>query len=100
MPKKKPDHISQEDWDSVESPPLTETMLRNLKPSRERMPKHLFDKLVQAQQQRAGEAKEDVTLSVDREVIEHFKAKGADWRNRMSAALRQAVRMKRERVPS
>jgi uncharacterized iron-regulated protein len=64
MPKKKPDHISREDWDAVESPPLTETMLRNLKPSRERMPKPLFDKLVQAQQQRAGMAKEEVTLSV------------------------------------
>ena len=51
MPKKKPDHISQEDWDAVESPPLTETMPRNLKPSRERMPKHLFDRLAQAQQE-------------------------------------------------
>ena len=57
MPKKKPDHISQKDWDAVEFPPLTETMLRNLKPSRERMPKHLFDRLVQAQQERAAPPK-------------------------------------------
>lgn len=100
-PKKKPDHIAQEDWDAVDSPPLTETMLKNLRPSRERMSPHLYEKLVQAYEERQAEAaKEDVTLRLDRDVIEHFKAGGAEWRSRMSAALRQAVRTKRDRLPS
>lgn len=32
---KKPDHISQEDWDDVDSPPLTAEMLARMKPVRE-----------------------------------------------------------------
>ncbi|MGO9483409.1 MAG: BrnA antitoxin family protein [Rhodomicrobium sp.] len=97
MRKKEPDHIAQEDWDAVDSPPLTKTMLRNMKPTRERMPPELFEKLVRAFDERqAAEAKEreEVTLSLDRGVVEHFKAGGGDWRGRMSAALRQAARDK------
>ncbi|MGO8955477.1 MAG: BrnA antitoxin family protein [Rhodomicrobium sp.] len=96
--KKKPDHIAQEDWDAVDSPPLTETMLRNMRPTRERMAPELFEKLVRAYDERqAAEAKEreEVTLSLDRGVVEHFKAGGGDWRGRMSAALRQAAQVKR-----
>jgi len=28
--KKKPDHIKQEDWDAVETPPLSKEMVSNL----------------------------------------------------------------------
>jgi uncharacterized protein (DUF4415 family) len=96
--KKKPDHIAQEDWDAVDSPPLTETMLKNLRPARESMPPHLYEKLVRAQKEReAQEAaeREDVTLSLDRDVVRHFKAEGGDWRARISAALRHAAQVKR-----
>ncbi len=97
--KKKPDHIAQEDWDAVDSPPLTETMLRNLRPARESMPPHLYEKLVQGfkeRQAREAKEREDVTLSVERGVVEHFKEGGGDWRGRMSAALRQAAQVKRD----
>jgi uncharacterized protein (DUF4415 family) len=96
--KKKPDHISQEDWDAVDSPPLTETMLRNMRPASETMPPHLYEKLVRAYDERqalAAKELEDVTLSLDTDVVRHFKRGGGDWRGRMSAALRQAVQVKR-----
>ena len=96
--KKKPDHIAQEDWDAVDSPPLTETMLRNMRPTRERMAPELFEKLVRTNEEwQAQQAKEreEVTLNLDRGVVEHFKAGGGDWRGRMSAALRQAAQVKR-----
>jgi len=70
-----------------------------MKPARESMPPHLYEKLVQAFKARqAQEAKEreDVTLSVERGVVEHFKEGGGDWRGRMSAALRQAAQVKRD----
>jgi hypothetical protein len=35
---KKPDHISQEDWDSVDIPPLTDEQLARLRPAREIFP--------------------------------------------------------------
>ncbi|MGO8954432.1 MAG: BrnA antitoxin family protein [Rhodomicrobium sp.] len=97
--KKKPDHITQEDWDAVDSPPLTEKMLRNLRPTREVMPPHLFEKLVRAHEERQAQAAkehEEVTLSVERGVVEHFQAGGGDWRGRMSAALRQVAQVKRD----
>lgn len=35
MPTQKPDYISQEDWDSVDSPPLTDEQLARLRPIQE-----------------------------------------------------------------
>jgi uncharacterized protein (DUF4415 family) len=35
---KKPDSIAAKDWDSVDSPPLTDRQLANLKPMRETFP--------------------------------------------------------------
>ncbi len=73
-------------------------MLRNLKPASEIMPPHLLEKLVRFNaewQARQAKEQEEVTLSLDRGVVEHFKAGGGDWRGRMSAALRQAAQVKR-----
>ena len=96
--KRKPDDISQEDWDAVDSPPLSSEFIARMRPSRERMPPELFEKLVRTNEEwQAQQAKEreEVTLSLDLGVVEHFKAGGGDWRGRMSAALRQAARVKR-----
>ena len=97
--KRKPDGISQEDWDAVDSPPLASEFIARMRPSRERMPPELFEKLVRTYKERqAQEAaeREDVTLSLDRDVVRHFKKGGGDWRGRMSAALRQAAQVKRD----
>jgi uncharacterized protein (DUF4415 family) len=49
-------------------------------------------------ERQAQEAKEreDVTLSLNSDVVCHFKKGGGDWRGRMSAALRQAAQVKRD----
>ncbi|MFZ4534283.1 MAG: BrnA antitoxin family protein [Alsobacter sp.] len=36
-------------------------------------------------------AKEQVTLRLDRDVLEHFQADGAGWQERINAALRQVI---------
>jgi len=36
-------------------------------------------------------AKEQVTLRLDREVLEHFQADGPGWQERINAALRQVI---------
>jgi hypothetical protein len=46
--EKKPDDISQEDWDAVDSPPLTSEFIARMRPSRERMAPHLYEKLVRS----------------------------------------------------
>jgi uncharacterized protein (DUF4415 family) len=70
-----------------------------MRPSRERMPPELYEKLVKAYKERQAKeagAQEEVTLSVDHDVVERFKEGGGDWRGRMSAALRQAAQVKRD----
>jgi hypothetical protein len=62
--KKKPDHIVQEDWDAVDSPPLTERMLRNMKPASESMPPHLYEKLVRAYKERRARADREAFLRI------------------------------------
>ena len=49
----------------------------------------------QARQAAEAKEREEVTLSLERGVVERFKAGGGDWRGRMSAALRQAAQVKR-----
>ena len=36
-------------------------------------------------------AREQVTLRIDRDVLEHFQADGAGWQDRINAALRAAA---------
>lgn len=36
-------------------------------------------------------AREQVTLRLDREVLEHFQADGAGWQERINAALRRLI---------
>jgi len=95
--KRKPDHIAQEDWDAVDSPALPSELIARMRPARESMPPHLYEKLVSAYKERQAQAaaeQEDVTLRLDRDVVQHFKSGGGDWRARMSAALRQAAQAK------
>ena len=44
-----------------------------------------------------AETKVPVTLRLDREVVEAFRAKGPGWQTRMNAALREAVAAPAER---
>ena len=38
-------------------------------------------------------AKEQVSLRIDRDVLDHFQADGAGWQDRINAALRKAARL-------
>jgi|GEM_PF-107275 len=79
MSKRKPNNIRQSDWDAVDSPELSEVMLKQLKPARG------------PGRPRALNPKQSVTLRLDREVISHFKATGTGWQTRINATLKTAV---------
>jgi uncharacterized protein (DUF4415 family) len=91
---RKPDHISQEDWDAVDSPPLTEKMLQGMRPVRERMPPEIFAKLTKGRGPQKTPTKELVSLRVDRDVLEHFRSTGKGWQVRVNDALREAIKTK------
>jgi uncharacterized protein (DUF4415 family) len=41
---------------------------------------------------RGGSSKQEVTLSIDRDVLERFRATGTDWPNRVNEVLREAAK--------
>lgn len=83
---------TQADWDEVEdNPEMTEAELAELRPFRE-----VFPDLAASIDRKLGRPKADnpkkaISLRLDAEVIERFKAGGEGWQSRMNEALRKAV---------
>ncbi|PLK69668.1 hypothetical protein C0V73_19430 [Rhizobium sp. TH135] len=83
---------TQADWDEVEdNPEMTEAELAELRPFRE-----VFPELAASIDRKLGRPKSEtpkkaISLRLDAEVIERFKAGGEGWQSRMNEALRKAV---------
>lgn len=94
--KRKPPQISQQDWDDVDIPELTEGDFRRMRPAREVLPE-IFGPKVAAEmlrprgRPRKAKAKALVTLRLDPEILDHFKGRGAGWQTRINAALKRVV---------
>jgi uncharacterized protein (DUF4415 family) len=93
--KRKPSHIAQEDWDAVDVPPLTEEELAGMKPLREVFP-DLADYAAKRKRGQRGPqktpTKKPVTIRIDRDVLDRYKATGAGWQSRMNEALRRGTK--------
>ena len=80
------------DWDEVSNnPEMTEEELKELRPFRE-----VFPELAASIDRKLGRPKADtpkkaISLRLDQEVIDRFKATGDGWQSRMNEALRKAV---------
>jgi uncharacterized protein (DUF4415 family) len=96
MLKQKPDHISQEDWDAVDSPPLTDEQLARLKPARKFLRPAELSRLTKGRGSQKALTKKLVSLRLDQDVLDHFRATGDGWHKRINETLRDA--MKREKV--
>ena len=83
---------TQADWDEVEdNPELTEEELKEMRPFRE-----VFPELAASIDRKLGRPKSEtpkkaISLRLDAEVIERFKAGGDGWQSRMNEASRKAV---------
>ena len=82
-----------------ENPEWTEEDFKRARPASEVLPPELYAKLVARQpgQRRPQKAptKVPVTLRLDREIVEAFKADGAGWQTRINTALKKIVSAKR-----
>jgi len=90
--KRKPDHIDQEDWDAVDSPELTDEMLKRMRPASEVVPD-----IVEAYRRSRGRppkttTKVPTTLRLDADIVESFRRTGRGWQTRMNEALRDWLR--------
>jgi uncharacterized protein (DUF4415 family) len=87
---------TKEDWDAVDSPPLTKEELASMRPFREVFPEiaEKMEKAIAARgRPRVDAPKVAVTLRLDPDVLETFKASGKGWRSRMAEELRKAAKL-------
>ncbi|MBP1842400.1 uncharacterized protein (DUF4415 family) [Rhizobium petrolearium] len=85
---------TKEDWDAVDSPPLTKEELASMRPFREVFPDiaEKMEKAIAARgRPRVDAPKVAVTLRLDPGVLAKFKASGKDWRTKMAEELRKAA---------
>ncbi|MDR7143534.1 BrnA antitoxin family protein [Rhizobium sp. BE258] len=86
---------SKDDWDAVDSPPLTDEELAALRPAKEVLPQAFFDAMDEQRRSRGRppveHPKKQVTLRIDEDVIAKFRETGRGWQGRMNAALRKAA---------
>jgi uncharacterized protein (DUF4415 family) len=85
---------SKEDWDDVDSPELTDDELASMRPAREVLPPEFFE-MVERERKARGrptleKPKKQVTLRLDADVVESFRAEGAGWQSQINATLRKA----------
>ena len=88
-----PPAYSQEDWDAVSyNPEPADEELKDFRPFREVFPE-LAEEIEKTLRGRppAENPKQSISIRLDRDVIEAFKAGGRGWQSRMNAALRRAV---------
>lgn len=88
---------TEADWDAVsDSPELTAEEIKTLRPAKEVLPPAFFDELAKARKARGrppiDKPKLPVTIRLNSETINRFKATGKGWQSRMSDILDKAAR--------
>ncbi|HUQ95508.1 MAG TPA: BrnA antitoxin family protein [Bryobacteraceae bacterium] len=93
---KKPANIPQKDWDTVDSPELTDDEFKGARPAKEVLPEGLYNALVARRRGQRGPQKAPVKvalkLRVDPDVVEAYKASGPGWQSRMNDVLRHGMK--------
>lgn len=84
--KIKPANISQEDWDAVDSPPLTNKQMGDMKPINE-YPELQF--LLKRGRPPLESPKKAVNIRLAADVLDAFKSTGKGWQTRINDALRE-----------
>jgi uncharacterized protein (DUF4415 family) len=94
MKEFEPGHgYTKEDWDAVsDNPEWTEEDFKKARPFAEVFPE-LAESIRKsiAGRPKLERPKQPVSIRLDQDVIEHFKAGGEGWQSRMNEALRKAA---------
>ncbi len=84
MKKIKPKHISQANWEAVESPDLSESLLTAMRPVREAHPE--IPARVRGPQKTP--IKIPISLRLDESIVQALRATGRGWQGRVNDILR------------
>ncbi len=81
--------------EDLDNPPLTDEELARMRPAREVMPPEFLEAIDEMRKTRGRPKVEApkvaMTLRLDPDVLDRFKASGKDWRSRMAEELRKAA---------
>lgn len=81
---------SKEDWDAVDSPELTDEQIAEMRPFAEVFP-DLAESIRRSRgRPKVAAPKQQISLRLDPEVIEKFKATGKGWQARINDVLKAA----------
>ena len=81
--KKKPKNIKQEDWDDINSPSLSKTLINRMQAVSEVHPK--IPARVRGPQ--LAPTKKQLTIRLNREVVDYFKLQGRGWQTKINDVL-------------
>ena len=81
--KKKPKNIKQENWDAVNSPPLSKKIISRMKAVRKAHP----DMPSRVRGPQLTPTKRQLTLRLNREVVDYFKLEGRGWQTKINDVL-------------
>lgn len=85
--------FSQQDWDDVQSPELTDEQIAELRPFAEVFP-DLAASIRRGRGPNKAPTKKLVSLRLSRDVIDKYKAGGAGWQSRIDDDLRRINKIK------
>jgi uncharacterized protein (DUF4415 family) len=78
-----------------DNPPLTDEQWRRMRPAHEVRPELVARQLRRERGRPKSETtKQQVTLRIDRDVLEKFRSAGDGWQSRINAALRKAAKVR------
>jgi len=85
---RKPDHISQQDWDAVDVPELTDAQMKQMRPAIEVVP-HIVEEYRRSRGAQKAAVKAQVTLRLDADLLAHLRQSGKGWQTRVNDILRR-----------
>ena len=92
---KRPRHVSAKDWDAVDSPALSDDILAAMRPAHETFPE-LAEASAKRKRGERGPQKKPrkvlISLRVEADTVEAFKAGGCGYQTRMAAVLKKHAR--------
>ena len=87
--------FTREDWDAVDSPEISEAEFAAMRPATEVLPAAFFAHIEEERRRRGrpplARPKQQVTLRLDADVLDHYRAGGKGWQARLNDALRSAA---------
>jgi len=77
-----------------DNPPLTNDQLRRMRPAHKARPELVARQLRRERRApKSSTVKQQVTLRIDRDVLDKFRSSGEGWQHRINQALRKAAKV-------